>query len=83
MVEAERVDVSLKENDVKNRRSLPIANTRETRSAIDCNEFTDSNPLHPDHMTTDERLAEFGPILTRGLIWRRRLRRSQLARDHN
>jgi len=26
MVEAERVDVSLKENDVKNRRSLPIPN---------------------------------------------------------
>ena len=26
------------------------------------------SPLHPNHMTADERLAEIGQILARGLI---------------
>jgi hypothetical protein len=38
------------------------------------------NPLHPNHLTANERLAELGPILTRGLIWLRdRVRHSSLA----
>jgi len=39
------------------------------------------NPLHPDHMTAAERIAELGEILARGLIRLRSRKSSPLSPD--
>lgn len=38
-------------------------------------------PLHPNHMTPDERLAELGQILARGLIRLHARKASPLSAD--
>ena len=39
------------------------------------------NPLHPNHMTAEERLAELGQILARGLIRLHAQKSSALSAD--
>ena len=40
------------------------------------------NPLHPSHMSTDERLAEIAEILAAGLIRLHARQSSRLSADH-
>ena len=39
------------------------------------------SPLHPNHMTLDERLAELGQILARGLVRLHARKSSPLSAD--
>ncbi len=41
-----------------------------------------SNPLHPHHMTAEERLAEVAEILAAGLMRLRARQSSHLSADH-
>ncbi len=43
--------------------------------------FDTPNPIHPDHLTAEERRAELGAILAAGLVRLRARQSSQLSRD--